>query len=48
MITDEKVPGPIVQIMVPKDIPDKTDGQTRYKMTLYDGDMEYTCKINIY
>ncbi len=35
---------PILQIMQIKNIQNNMDGLTRYKMTLYDGETQHTCK----
>lgn len=37
---------PIMQIMAIQFIQSNTDGGTRYKVTLYDGEMQHKCKPN--
>ena len=45
MLDGSNVTDPILQIMQMKNIQNNMDGMTRYKVTLFDGDMTHTCKL---
>ena len=44
MLDGGNVSDPILQILQMKNIQNNMDGMTRYKVTLYDGEMQHTCK----
>lgn len=44
MLDGNDVSNPILQILQMKNIQNNMDGMTRYKVTLYDGDSQHTCK----
>lgn len=45
MLDGSNVTDPILQIMQMKNIQNNMDGMTRYKVTLFDGDMTHTCNF---
>ena len=47
MLDGQNVSDPILQIMQMKNIQNNMDGMTRYKVTLYDGEIQHTCNRNV-
>lgn len=47
MLDGENVADPILQILQMKNIQNNMDGLTRYKVTLFDGEIQHTCNFII-
>jgi hypothetical protein len=45
MLDGQNVNQPILQIIQMKNIQNNMDGMTRYKVTLFDGEIQHTCKL---
>jgi hypothetical protein len=44
MLDGQNITDPILQILQMKNIQNNMDGLTRYKVTLFDGETQHTCK----